>query len=866
MLTVDDTEPFKKDFLDRLAEMLCREKDPSFIACAAMIEREDEITIVAARNGGSWAVQDVRLLEELATIVERISLDDVFDESPIPSLQRRLTEYYTPRLRHHVQELLKHEAGKTNMDFFSNFCRDFLSGKVSAHDLVECVATLSDSTDFYATLKATFPSARLRRLVEDLAFIERPLTSARAFCYAARQIAGCGKIAIQLLPRFPWKPRSVPPVSLPKAEFPMCREFRKKFAAELAKVKWIHAEIRVMTHLLSQGIPAGTVPYLGVSKKTCFLCGHIIQAMGQFQTRGNHGKVYSQWTLPSALPVEPRDARRLQAAVQHVQEILKSEAVRDDLRPTHAEKESVMAAPVVSRTAKSTPFRHHVPDPRRQQRESEWLGSFSRRGQSSEDVDSDRSPHLGTELDSIDVEEHTISRPAEPEAAPKRCARCKVQLDLLTPCPKCRQAAYCGGECRDAHWPTHKFACQLGRSLDAADYLVLACQRNRFPGDDEDTATAYGLRYFASAKDRLRLFRLYGRLVNEAGVGDEELREAWQKDRLREFLLFRCSQIQAQRADVLRDMEWLREQHGFRANAVCQNFAQATMDQARSFLVPEDRDVPFAKLMPLQKRQACVFYGQILSGYVPAVDEDNWISLGFCIAPNGQGVTQLADAYSVLVRRCQFEEFWRAMTNSTMTKLFDKYGMGREVAVLRNFKNFMGIVAKWHQSVWELKRFTLTADSRPIRAVEVDYGFMNCQTPRERTLLREMYRDYFAKGEDEMKLHQACIKGELPAFLESTLGKLSVPREVLSNEYPLDGCSYVGMVADSVLLCPESLEEETRLIHQRDGGQGVILTIPDAHDEAMRRHLEDRAGILDVGSRKRITRHRGRYIASFSGE
>jgi hypothetical protein len=49
-LTTDNAKSIKMRFLDRLAEILCRDKHASYVTCTSMLEREDDITIVAARN------------------------------------------------------------------------------------------------------------------------------------------------------------------------------------------------------------------------------------------------------------------------------------------------------------------------------------------------------------------------------------------------------------------------------------------------------------------------------------------------------------------------------------------------------------------------------------------------------------------------------------------------------------------------------------------------------------------------------------------------------------------------------------------------------------------------------------------------
>ncbi|CAI7615684.1 unnamed protein product [Penicillium pancosmium] len=57
----------------------------------------------------------------------------------------------------------------------------------------------------------------------------------------------------------------------------------------------------------------------------------------------------------------------------------------------------------------------------------------------------------------------------------------------------------------------------------------------------------------------------------------------------------------------------------------------------------------------------------------------------------------------MLIDRCNFQEFWKAMEQSDMVGLFDKYGLGHAIAKLRNFKPLMNIVGRWHQSTTDRK-------------------------------------------------------------------------------------------------------------------------------------------------------------------
>ncbi|KAL3486672.1 hypothetical protein BJX62DRAFT_228554 [Aspergillus germanicus] len=169
-----------------------------------------------------------------------------------------------------------------------------------------------------------------------------------------------------------------------------------------------------------------------------------------------------------------------------------------------------------------------------------------------------------------------------------------------------------------------------------------------------------------------------------------------------------------------------------------------------------------------------------------------------------------------------------------MMEQFQKCGLGNEIHKMRNFESLMSAMGTWDQSVWELKRFTRLSQPYPQRAVFVDYGFINCQTPVELLSLREAYTKIFNKGADEMALHQACIQNRLSSFLRSELGSLSFDPALLESPYPLDGCNYMGIIVENGILCPESVS----------GDEGVILTHPDEVDRAVGAAFEDRAAFL----------------------
>ena len=72
-LAKDSDGSINELFLNVLAEILCKEKNPLFVASTAMTNEEGKVTIVAARNGTDWEDDDISLMEYLAITMEKIA-------------------------------------------------------------------------------------------------------------------------------------------------------------------------------------------------------------------------------------------------------------------------------------------------------------------------------------------------------------------------------------------------------------------------------------------------------------------------------------------------------------------------------------------------------------------------------------------------------------------------------------------------------------------------------------------------------------------------------------------------------------------------------------------------------------------------
>ncbi|KAI7539608.1 hypothetical protein KC331_g9655 [Hortaea werneckii] len=96
---------------------------------------------------------------------------------------------------------------------------------------------------------------------------------------------------------------------------------------------FVHAEIQMLVHC--QRLPVEKRPrYIGTSKRPCFLCFHFIRAHNQYATRGSHGEVYNQWTVPANQDsMSPGQRAELTSALKQT-----SNAVRQALQRSKARR------------------------------------------------------------------------------------------------------------------------------------------------------------------------------------------------------------------------------------------------------------------------------------------------------------------------------------------------------------------------------------------------------------------------------------------------------------------------------------------------------------------------------------------------
>ena len=261
-----------------------------------------------------------------------------------------MLDIYSVRLLFHIRALhiyLTHQSSKTVKDFVEDddikrleeMCQQYLSSKdqTALNRVIELCSIIAGGRSEDASIKPDPSQIRIARLVRLLYFVARVRKAYEKFIETAIKFPSFRNISFVCTPcpsfrpfvrahlRTPF-PSSVPPDrsgdTLNAAElFRMEARYRSLLSEKLH----VHAEINLVFFLGGeQGDTKATFPYLGISKKSCFLCGNFIRYLGHFETRGEHHVEYTRWTFPSVYQLKNCQGRRfsnaykkLQAIVQH---------------------------------------------------------------------------------------------------------------------------------------------------------------------------------------------------------------------------------------------------------------------------------------------------------------------------------------------------------------------------------------------------------------------------------------------------------------------------------------------------------------------------------------------------------------------
>ncbi|KAG6328865.1 hypothetical protein ID866_10224 [Astraeus odoratus] len=99
---------------------------------------------------------------------------------------------------------------------------------------------------------------------------------------------------------------------------------------------YVHAELQLVLHIVKtmdiETMNREMYPYLGCSKLSCFLCTSFLKSFGPndalFRTRGCHGRIYRQWSIPDVKDLPSDMEVILRSALTKMRNILVHEIIK----------------------------------------------------------------------------------------------------------------------------------------------------------------------------------------------------------------------------------------------------------------------------------------------------------------------------------------------------------------------------------------------------------------------------------------------------------------------------------------------------------------------------------------------------------
>lgn len=365
----------KDKFLDRLSEVLSREKGPKHVAAAAWIHPShgSPTTILVSKNEG-LDKHDSRMLARL-----QIWLRAVSKTGKVPGIgqdgiwnsaagEEGLVKYYRNRLKYYASQISSFDmkaldAGTPiigQLQHLHSLC-SMLKDKPT-------VLRLSDAVNAAYELRYTTEWHRLDKihttdLWKPVLLLGRLRAAYEYFKRAALSFPDFESIELTSIV-------SPEPCNINRNRFrkqlqslaeDMGRKrlMKKGYAQHCFNTSFlhVHAEIQILLDLESRSTRHYQAHhYIGASKKPCFLCHELLQNYSRlsmnavriptFRARESHGKVYPLWTLPSITVAPNHDfGISLAAALRRVhQKMLQSlSAGSIALRPAIAESSAGMS-------------------------------------------------------------------------------------------------------------------------------------------------------------------------------------------------------------------------------------------------------------------------------------------------------------------------------------------------------------------------------------------------------------------------------------------------------------------------------------------------------------------------------------------
>ncbi|KAJ4485196.1 hypothetical protein J3R30DRAFT_3813504 [Lentinula aciculospora] len=336
-------DDLKQRFLDRLAEVISKDKRVEYVACTTMKEYQDHVKVWVACNDGL----DENDKAFLCSFSAKMSALAIIQQN---SLWNLLLKHNTPRLGVYASWV----SSKDHQLSLNTICDENM--KKTLNDFLDTIEHRSSTNKFdrlccLALQIRDIPSAQ--KMIQDylkngkclwksIIFLARFRRAYLTFCEIAQTIPRFCSLEFFPIPKIitPCKP---PPLKLADT-FHLLRQplntttvhrFVARISIQDAQQRFdqrqkqslhVHAELQIVQHLLQSHIHIEDIfQYMGCSKRNCFMCKTFLHIFCHVGTRGCHGKLYNQWSIPEISGIDDQMMQELEKTVKQILEILLQE-------------------------------------------------------------------------------------------------------------------------------------------------------------------------------------------------------------------------------------------------------------------------------------------------------------------------------------------------------------------------------------------------------------------------------------------------------------------------------------------------------------------------------------------------------------
>ena len=336
-------EVLQQKFLNRLAEIFAKQKTPhdrrsarntaiadaDHAAATVLVFEADDLVVYVAKNAG-LDDEDKKMLSDLQRWMRALALSGHRRPAEDDILWCRLMEFNRLRIKFYVRELAKvKDRGKCDaVVALRHSCETYVScASKSPEDLMIIISKAYN-------LRYSMQSNTPRKVVKFIGMLGRLRAAWETLQEYAMHNVACKRIQLRDVPTS--EPVKIPNKQI-KQELEKLRrglssevEIRKELEHFKTLKLYTHAEIQLL--LLSGEAKTRSkelefVPYIGSSKKTCWLCEQMLRGHGYFRSRGTHGKVSAHWTVQPNSNLEAQSLFTIKGSLCHIQEILSVRAL-----------------------------------------------------------------------------------------------------------------------------------------------------------------------------------------------------------------------------------------------------------------------------------------------------------------------------------------------------------------------------------------------------------------------------------------------------------------------------------------------------------------------------------------------------------